>query len=410
MFPSIMADCVKGLTSRATNNTSSSSPSSNTISISHHHGELNNLKANKMKIPTGAQESSSPSAITSPVLSDNNGRHDDVDVTTSNTRTTGAIITTTTSSSSSSSSSSTSTDEINTATIICDTGSGGGTGGGVGLVNSCDGNKDQLKTTTRTFNKFSSSNKTTISTNINVTSEQCRSFAEAIAASAAATVNNSDIGGEQKANLSSCLFDEKTAQFVNDISNLSSNGICSTNGTSSSPPPTPTTTTTSFGSSTTIDSLQQLSNSSGVSLLSSHVCTVCHGRIRDPYKMTINDGCASGGINGHATSSTSSSSSGALPQCNHNHHCDPSNGSSFSSTAAVAVAEEELTKGCMSAQTETAVNDPLFSGYLGSWKKNRYLSGNFSVSGDTMEAIVQCLVFLKAFSVRLLKTVKTFQC
>lgn len=41
------------------------------------------------------------------------------------------------------------------------------------------------------------------------------------------------------------------------------------------------------------------------------------------------------------------------------------------------------------------------TGYLGSWKKNRNLCGNFSVSGDTMEGIVQCLVFLKAFSVRL---------
>jgi hypothetical protein len=41
----------------------------------------------------------------------------------------------------------------------------------------------------------------------------------------------------------------------------------------------------------------------------------------------------------------------------------------------------------------------IFSGYLGSWKRNRHLSGNFTVSGDTMEGIVQCLVFLKAFSV-----------
>jgi len=40
------------------------------------------------------------------------------------------------------------------------------------------------------------------------------------------------------------------------------------------------------------------------------------------------------------------------------------------------------------------------TGYLGSWKKNRNLCGNFCVSGDTMEGIVQCLVFLKAFSVR----------
>ena len=39
------------------------------------------------------------------------------------------------------------------------------------------------------------------------------------------------------------------------------------------------------------------------------------------------------------------------------------------------------------------------TGYLGSLKKNRNLCGNFSVSGDTMEGIVQCLVFLKAFSV-----------
>jgi hypothetical protein len=43
---------------------------------------------------------------------------------------------------------------------------------------------------------------------------------------------------------------------------------------------------------------------------------------------------------------------------------------------------------------------PILTGYLGSWKRSRYLSGNFSVTGDTMEGIVQCLVFLKAFSVR----------
>lgn len=43
---------------------------------------------------------------------------------------------------------------------------------------------------------------------------------------------------------------------------------------------------------------------------------------------------------------------------------------------------------------------PVLTGYLGSWKRSRYLSGNFSVSGDTMEGIVQCLVFLKAFSVK----------
>jgi len=42
---------------------------------------------------------------------------------------------------------------------------------------------------------------------------------------------------------------------------------------------------------------------------------------------------------------------------------------------------------------------PVLTGYLNSWKRSRYLSGNFSVSGDTMEGIVQCLVFLKAFSV-----------
>jgi len=45
------------------------------------------------------------------------------------------------------------------------------------------------------------------------------------------------------------------------------------------------------------------------------------------------------------------------------------------------------------------VKTPFLTGYLGSWKRARCLSGNFSVSGDTMEGIVQCLVFLKAFSV-----------
>lgn len=49
-----------------------------------------------------------------------------------------------------------------------------------------------------------------------------------------------------------------------------------------------------------------------------------------------------------------------------------------------------------------AKGSSFLTGYLGSWKRSRYLSGNFSVSGDTMEGIVQCLVFLKAFSVRTL--------
>ncbi|CAG7831588.1 unnamed protein product [Allacma fusca] len=49
---------------------------------------------------------------------------------------------------------------------------------------------------------------------------------------------------------------------------------------------------------------------------------------------------------------------------------------------------------------ESASKTSFLAGYMGSWKRSRYLSGNFTVSGDTMEGIVQCLVFLKAFSVR----------
>ncbi|CAH2230672.1 jg4224 [Pararge aegeria aegeria] len=32
-------------------------------------------------------------------------------------------------------------------------------------------------------------------------------------------------------------------------------------------------------------------------------------------------------------------------------------------------------------------------------KKGRHLTGTFCLTGDTMEGIIQCLVFLKAFSV-----------
>ena len=35
-------------------------------------------------------------------------------------------------------------------------------------------------------------------------------------------------------------------------------------------------------------------------------------------------------------------------------------------------------------------------------RKGRHLSGTFCLSGDTMEGIIQCLVFLKAFSVSIL--------
>ncbi|KZC14370.1 hypothetical protein WN55_06802 [Dufourea novaeangliae] len=33
-------------------------------------------------------------------------------------------------------------------------------------------------------------------------------------------------------------------------------------------------------------------------------------------------------------------------------------------------------------------------------RKGRHLSGTFCLTGDTMEGIIQCLVFLKAFEVR----------
>lgn len=34
-------------------------------------------------------------------------------------------------------------------------------------------------------------------------------------------------------------------------------------------------------------------------------------------------------------------------------------------------------------------------------RKGRHLTGTFCLTGDTMEGIIQCLVFLKAFSVRI---------
>ncbi|XP_076647044.1 uncharacterized protein LOC143355807 [Halictus rubicundus] len=34
-------------------------------------------------------------------------------------------------------------------------------------------------------------------------------------------------------------------------------------------------------------------------------------------------------------------------------------------------------------------------------RKGRHLTGTFCLTGDTMEGIIQCLVFLKAFSVRM---------
>jgi hypothetical protein len=42
---------------------------------------------------------------------------------------------------------------------------------------------------------------------------------------------------------------------------------------------------------------------------------------------------------------------------------------------------------------------PVLTGLLGSNRKNKHLSGQFCLAGDTMEGIIQCLVFLKAFSV-----------
>ncbi|XP_076231080.1 uncharacterized protein LOC143177155 [Calliopsis andreniformis] len=35
-------------------------------------------------------------------------------------------------------------------------------------------------------------------------------------------------------------------------------------------------------------------------------------------------------------------------------------------------------------------------------RKGRHLTGTFCLTGDTMEGIIQCLVFLKAFSVRIM--------
>ncbi|KAF4532525.1 hypothetical protein B566_EDAN010817 [Ephemera danica] len=44
---------------------------------------------------------------------------------------------------------------------------------------------------------------------------------------------------------------------------------------------------------------------------------------------------------------------------------------------------------------------PVLTGLLGAvGRRSKYMSGQFCLAGDTMEGIVQCLVFLKAFSVR----------
>jgi len=184
-------------------------------------------------------------------------------------------------------------------------------------------------------------------------SEQWKNFADVIGAS---TLIGSD-STEQSSPTPGFLLDGKSSQINSDVSDDVRSGE-------------------EMGATA--------ANSSNGFPTTGDVCTVCHGKIRDPYQMAIGGGC-SGATNGHASSSDLQCN-GSL--CNHN-------GSTFSST------DEEVKKGCMATTTAAAANDPLFSGCLGSWKKNRYLSGNFSVSGDTMEAIVQCLVFLKAFSVRL---------
>lgn len=81
----------------------------------------------------------------------------------------------------------------------------------------------------------------------------------------------------------------------------------------------------------------------------------------------------------------------------------PGSSASVGTTSAAGCGQVSL---CDGGHNSTAVDkveqakgkSPVLTG-LGSWKRSRYLSGNFSVSGDTMEGIVQCLVFLKAFSV-----------
>lgn len=119
-------------------------------------------------------------------------------------------------------------------------------------------------------------------------------------------------------------------------------------------------------------------------------------------------------------SSSSSSSNAAAFKCSHemfmkSEYCDDSglttivsennndsrlpsplltnNNDNLSSTSAAAVGNNSVIR--------PNVKTPFLSGYLGTCnKRNRYLSGSFSVTGDTMEGIVQCLVFLKAFAVR----------
>ncbi|ODN02477.1 Neurobeachin [Orchesella cincta] len=181
-------------------------------------------------------------------------------------------------------------------------------------------------------------------------SEQWKNFADVIGAS---TLISSSDTPELSSPTPSFLLDGKASQINSDVSDVGSGMETMATATNSG-----------NGFSTTGD-----------------VCTVCHGKIRDPYQMAIGGECSSA-TNGHASSVELQCNRSV---CNHN-------GSTFSA------ADEELKKGCVATTAAAATNDSLFSGCLGSWKKNRYLSGNFSVSGDTMEAIVQCLVFLKAFS------------
>lgn len=69
-------------------------------------------------------------------------------------------------------------------------------------------------------------------------------------------------------------------------------------------------------------------------------------------------------------------------------------------TRSITTASSALVTSSESANNRRAMVQASLSTVLG--RKGRHTSGTFCLTGDTMEGIIQCLVFLKAFSVSLL--------
>lgn len=65
--------------------------------------------------------------------------------------------------------------------------------------------------------------------------------------------------------------------------------------------------------------------------------------------------------------------------------------------AALQVGGGGAAGGAAGAQQRALVHASLAAATVG--RKGRHLTGTFCLTGDTMEGIIQCLVFLKAFSV-----------